>query len=220
MFSRLHPYRLEFFFFSQIAILFGSIIMPLAVYESFVAPLLFIFNLLAGILVISKKKYVSWFLSCLVTISSVILILDLSGFINNSAFSQIRMAIYFLFYVILTYEIIKQVWEAKQINKGVIFGLISGYISLGLIGFFICLSIELTIPNSFKGVVLGTNNFNDGLLYYSYITLSTIGYGDVLPVNSIAQKAAILIGFMGQFYLAIVSAIVVGKYINQLTPKN
>ena len=67
---------------------------------------------------------------------------------------------------------------------------------------------------------MGTNNFNDGLLYYSYITLSTIGYGDVLPVNAIAQKAAILIGFMGQFYLAIVSAIVVGKYINQLTLKN
>ena len=53
----------------------------------------------------------------------------------------------------------------------------------------------------------------DSLIYYSYITLLTIGYGEIYPVTSVAQKAAILVGLMGQFYLVIITAVVVEKYI-------
>ena len=53
------------------------------------------------------------------------------------------------------------------------------------------------------------------LMYFSYITLMTIGYGDILPVTPIAHKAAMFIGLIGQFYLVILTAIVVGKFINQ-----
>ena len=129
------------------------------------------------------------------------------------------MVVYFLFYALVTVELIKQVWHAKIISKNVILGLISGYISLGLIGFFICLSIELIHPNSFTGILNGTS-LTEGLMYYSYITLMTIGYGDILPVTPTAQKAAILIGLIGQIYLVVLTAIVVGKYINQVSMTN
>jgi hypothetical protein len=55
----------------------------------------------------------------------------------------------------------------------------------------------------------------DELLYYSYVTLMTIGYGEIVPITSIARKASILIGLMGQIYLVVLTAIIVGKYINQ-----
>jgi hypothetical protein len=49
----------------------------------------------------------------------------------------------------------------------------------------------------------------------------TIGYGEIVPATPVAQKAAILTGLMGQFYLVIVTAIVVGKYlINTEKPKD
>lgn len=120
----------------------------------------------------------------------------------------------FLFFIIVTYEIINQVWKTTFVDKTTIYGLVSGYISLGLIGFFICLSIELSNPNSFIGIAENLT-ITEGLMYYSYVTLLTIGYGDILPVTHLAQNAAILIGMTGQFYLVIVTAIVVGKYINQ-----
>ena len=53
----------------------------------------------------------------------------------------------------------------------------------------------------------------DSLLYYSYITLLTIGYGEIFPISPVAQKAAILIGLVGQFYFVIITAVVVEKYI-------
>ncbi len=94
----------------------------------------------------------------LLVITSIIVGSDFIEVKNKSLFGFIQMTAYFLFYIIVTLEIIKQVWNAKLVNKNVIFGLISGYISIGLIGFFIFLTIELIHPNSFSGLVLTSTN--------------------------------------------------------------
>jgi hypothetical protein len=214
MLKRFYPYRFQIFFFSQIAILFGSLIVPTYVFETFLSPVLFLLNLLTGIVLLSKKRKTMWFLVALLVISTFLLGSNLIETANEALVGLIKMGTYFLFYVVVTSEIIKQVWEAKKVSKNVIFGLVSGYISLGLIGFFICLSIEMAYSNSFSGLIVGVS-ITENLMYYSYITLLTIGYGDILPINALAHKAAILIGLMGQIYLVVITAIVVGKYINQ-----
>ncbi|TXG39226.1 ion channel [Seonamhaeicola maritimus] len=219
MLKRLYPYRFEVFFFSQIAILFGSLIVPSIVFETYLSPVLFLINLFAGIVLLSKQKKTMWFLVALLVLSAVILGSELIETVNENLVGPIKMLTYFLFYIVVTVEIIKQVWQAKKVSKNVIFGLVSGYISLGLIGFFICLSIEMVYPNSFSGLIDGIS-ITENLIYYSYITLLTIGYGDILPNSALAHKAAILIGLIGQIYLVVITAIVVGKYINQLSIKN
>ncbi|MFI1743085.1 ion channel [Thalassobellus sediminis] len=214
MLKRLYSYRFEIFFFSQVAILFGSLIVPSIIFETFLSPVIFLLNLLAGIVLLFKQKKTMWFLVLLLAISTFLLGSNLIETTNEALVGLIKMGTYFLFYVVVTSEIIKQVWQAKKVNKNVIFGLVSGYISLGLIGFFICLSIEMAYPNSFLGLIDGIS-ITENLMYYSYITLLTIGYGDILPISALAHKAAILIGLMGQIYLVVITAIVVGKYINQ-----
>ena len=212
--EKLYNHRFEIFFFSQIAILFGSLIVPTNLFESILAPLLFLANLLAGILLISRKKNLMWFFVVLLAIISIVFGFSLVENNDERLFNFIRMGTYFLFYFLVTFEIINQVWNSEVVNKNVIFGLVSGYVSLGLIGFFICLSIEMTYPNSFQGL-LENISLTENLMYYSYITLLTIGYGDILPVSSLSQKATILIGLIGQVYLVVITAIVVGKYIGQ-----
>ncbi len=214
MLEKLFPYRFEIFFFSQITILFGSLIVPATFFEAFLSPILFLINLFAGIVLLSKQKKTMWFLVALLVISTVLLGSEWIETTNEALVGPIKMLTYFLFYVVVTIEIIKQVWQANKVNKNVIFGLVSGYVSLGLIGFFICLSIEMVYPNTFSGLIENIS-ITENLMYYSYITLLTIGYGDILPVSALAHKAAILIGLMGQTYLVVITAIVVGKYINQ-----
>lgn len=219
MIEKLYPYRFEVFFFSQVTILFGSLIVPSVLFENVVSPILFQINLLAGILLLSKKKNLMWFFVVLLIITGIIFGSTLLENRNEKLFNFVRMVTCFLFYVVVTLEIIQQVWKAELINKNVILGLISGYISLGLIGFFICISIEMADQGSFKGLVISNSNpemITEELMYYSYITMLTIGYGDIVPVTVLSKKAAILIGLIGQFYLVINTAIVVGKYINQL----
>ncbi len=218
MIKELYRYRFEIFFFSQIAILFGSLIFPPIFFEAILAPLLFVMNLIAGIILISKRKKLMLFFTVLLAVTLFTFGLTLLENHESRIYDYLQMASFFLFYMVVTIEIINQVWSIKKVNKNVILGLVSGYISLGLLGFFICLSIEMTYPESFQGLFFTESNpeqLTQRLIYYSFITLLTIGYGDILPVTALAQKAAVLIGLMGQFYLVIITAAVVGKYINQ-----
>ncbi len=216
MIDRLYKNRFEFFFFSVLAILFGSLVIPKSFFETVMMPVFFLVNIASGILLMSKKKNLMWFL--IVTFGVALFIFGKSMLYNqlSDSYRFIRLTIYFLFYILVTLEIIKQVWKAPFVNKNVVIGLMSGYICLGLIGFFIFSGIEMSVPNSFNGFPMGEENLVDrasSLLYFSYITLLTIGYGQIVPVTAIGQKAVILVGLSGQFYIVILTAVVVEKYI-------
>ncbi len=95
-------------------------------------------------------------------------------------------------------------------------GLASGYISLGFVSFFLFMLIETVAPGSFKGTLLETSSLTvraDSIMYYAFITLLTIGYGEIVPITPMAQKAAIFTGLAGQFYLIIIMTVVLEKYI-------
>lgn len=212
----LYPYRFTIFLVSLLFILFGTLFIPSKLFVVFVNPLFFIVNILAGILLIWKKKKVkNLFVFLFFTIIFIYILSSLLT-IDEKSLTYIRFGILFLFYSIVTYEIITQVWKSKKVTRGVIFGLMSGYISLGLVGFFICMSVEIIEPDSFSGLVsqqLNNEGNGDDLMYFSFITLLTIGYGDILPVSQLARNASVIIGLLGQFYLVIVTAVVVEKYI-------
>jgi len=211
--NKLYNNRFELFLISQLGVLFGSLFFPFQLFESFILPLLLLINLTAGVVLAQKKPILKKVLIGLIVIGIIAHIVQ--NFILNVDLDVLRLVIYFLFYILVVSELITQVWKSKIVNKNIISGLVSGYISLGLIAFFICLSIEALEPNSFSGI--NAEYYKDDLMYYSYITLLTIGYGDVLPITPLAQKAAIFIGLIGQMYLVVITAIVVGKYINQIS---
>lgn len=213
MVEKFYPYRFELFLFTQLIILFGSLLIPLQWFEEWLMPIVIIFNIITGIILVSKKIILG-------KVLWVILVLSLFVFIANTitqesalSINYLEFGLYFIFYAIVTMDIIRQVWQAKIVGKNVILGLISGYISLGLLAFFMCLTIYILYPDSFSGLN-PTMDITEQLMYYTYITLMTIGYGDILPVTPIAQKASVFIGLIGQFYLVILTATVVGKYIN------
>lgn len=212
----LYPYRFTIFLVSLLFILFGTLLVPLELFDVYVTPIFFIVNILAGMLLISKKKKLQGFFITLFILSIAVVLFSSYLFEDEEGYRYIRFAILFFFYCFVTYEIIAQVWQSTEVNRGVILGLMSGYICLGLVGFFICLAIELAEPGSFTGLPaleLNPEAKRDSLAYYSFVTLLTIGYGEITPVSKLARNASVMIGLMGQFYLVIVTAVVIEKYI-------
>jgi hypothetical protein len=57
------------------------------------------------------------------------------------------------------------------------------------------------------------------LMYFSLITLATVGYGDILPVSETARMLAVIEAIVGQFYIAVVVAVFVGTYAAQRRPE-
>ncbi|MGD1846025.1 MAG: ion channel [Salibacteraceae bacterium] len=215
MLEKLYQLRFEVFLTTQLLILFGSLLVTQEVHEEFLLPGLFLLNIAVGILILSKQKKLMWF-SMLLFGTAVLIFGDSMISRRGEEGSLVRLAIYFLFYTVLTFNIIRQVWTSKTVTRKVILGLMSGYLALGFLGFFLFMSIELLHPTSFTGLLLEAGDFRlkmDGIMYYSFITLLTIGYGEIVPVTPVAQKAAILVGLAGQFYLVIITAVVVEKYI-------
>jgi hypothetical protein len=178
--------------------------------------ILFLVNIISGMVLISKKKLFKKFFIAIFSAMFILFVLNLIKGGEREGLSFIRFGVYFLFYISVTIEIITQVWNAKTVNKNVIVGLMSGYVSIGLLAFFVFSSIELSTPNSFNGLLIDGTEFSskiDALLYYSYITVLTIGFGDIVPVTAIAQKATVFIGLCGQFYIVIITAVVVQKFM-------
>jgi voltage-gated potassium channel len=58
------------------------------------------------------------------------------------------------------------------------------------------------------------------MLYYSFVTLSTLGYGDIIPVHRVAQNWAAMEAMIGQFFIAIVIARLVSMYTIEKTTKS
>ena len=220
MLRKFYPYRFELLFFSQILILFGSLFFPLGFYEVFLSPIIFILNLLASVILFLENKTKMWMVITLLIVAIFCFGIDVFKISFDDSFTFLHLGTFFLFYILLTVELVGQVWSAKRVGKNVILGLISGYISLGLLGFFICMIIEMATPGSFSTILessLAGAPPVEKLIYYSYITLMTIGYGEIVPLTTMARKASIFIGLMGQIYSVILTAIIVGKYISQRT---
>ncbi|OIQ27318.1 MAG: hypothetical protein BM564_12530 [Bacteroidetes bacterium MedPE-SWsnd-G2] len=217
-YHKLYDLRFELFFLSLVFVLFGSIIFPFKIFEDIIMPVLFISNICSGIILISKRSKLLKVFIAMVFILALLLVVNVVTGAKSEPLvnGYIRMGIYYIFYVTVTYEIITQVWRSAIVDRKVIIGLMSGYISLGLVSFFIFLSILMSDENAFRGLKIISEYESSpiqSLIYYSYITLLTIGYGDIVPVSNLAQKASILVGLMGQFYMVIITAVVIEKYI-------
>ena len=213
--EKLYKYRFELFFLSLICILFGSLFFPKEFFANKISPILFLVNILSGIQFFMKKKKLVLLVALLfLTVLGVYLFNIITNSEDDSR-RYLKLFAYFTFYCLVTFQIIRQVWNAKTVDRSVIFGLMSGYVSLGLIGFFTFFCIELAAPGSFNGILFDSTIAVkiDEILYFSYITIMTIGYGDISPATDMAQKASMLFGMIGQFYLVIVTAVVIEKYI-------
>ena len=65
MIDKLYEYRFNIFITTQLIILFGSLLFPPEFFDNALSPILFLINTLTGILLISKKKKLMWFLIAL-----------------------------------------------------------------------------------------------------------------------------------------------------------
>ncbi len=101
-----------------------------------------------------------------------------------------------------------------EITIEIIKAAMSAYFLIGLMWSFVYLAIEVLRPGSFQ-VASGTPLNHDQFIYFSFVTLTTVGYGDVTPISNGARSLAILEAVMGQFYLAVTVARLVSIHLAQ-----
>ena len=166
-------------------------------------------------LVASKRMYMAaW------SLVAAKIVFDVVAYIEPSAGIHIaETVVMFAFFVLATAFSLKRVLEGDVVDMNRIAGGISIYMLIGLIWASLYFFLSLLDPQAFNGVSdfrsddaqLLRGAYMD-LLYYSYVTLSTLGYGEITPVSRAAQSLAYLEAICGVMYVAVLVSALVGSY--------
>lgn len=133
---------------------------------------------------------------------------------NISIFSGI------LFYFYIVGLLVYYVFRQKTVELELIYAALAGFLLLGTTWsniYYLIYSIE---PSSFTNLDLGHTDLRYKFVYFSFTTLSTLGYGDITPTNASAQSWCILEAIIGQIYMVVLVAGLVGGFTNSINRKD
>ena len=164
-----------------------------------------------GILLFFKNKYLKIFFILFFVILTIGFVEDLLAPNHYYLYFGITYVWYFL---MLSFKVFNKVLLSKEVNKEMLSAVICGFILLILVASLIFITIESIYTHSFSNLGIGLEKWNN-LRYYSFISITTVGFGDIVPLNKLAKNATAILSLIGHFYTVIVTAIFIGKYINK-----
>lgn len=113
--------------------------------------------------------------------------------------------------------IVGHLFQRRDVTTDTILGAIVAYLLAAVAFALVFEIIELRNPGSFSGLPVGTNAAEGELanasMYFSLVCITTMGFGDIVPVSNIARPLAVIEGVFGQLYLAVMIARLVGLHI-------
>ncbi len=140
-------------------------------------------------------------------------------FVKNDFIHLIDFITTVLFLVAIVVLMIRHIARSRDVNSTIILSAINGYLLLGVLS-AVLLAISDVVHHHLyasggQAIIFPGENvpqFSD-YLYFSFVTLSTLGYGDVTPVSHLARSMTVLIAITGQLYMTILIAMLVGKFL-------
>lgn len=214
------------FFYLLISLLFVLLAYPMfekALWAGKLLAAFFTFILVAGVYVASGEHKVKFKISLFLAIPTILFLWTDQFTPQDHSWSLYldivaeTLIVLFTFYTAVC--VIMHLMEAKKITADILAGAACAYLLLGISWGILYSMIELVTPGSFIGpdhlVPLSAQKWSI-FNYYSFVTLTTLGYGDIIPVTMRAQSSAILEAVTGVLFTALLVSRLVGMYLYQL----
>lgn len=132
--------------------------------------------------------------------------------LDNQVISLIYYSTGLFFLCYVTYSLIISLHNDDKVNAHLILWSIAWYILLWLMWAFVYTIIEILVPWSFSGSLMWYSWFPE-YLYFSFVSLTTLGFWDIVPINPFAQSRAVLFSVAWQMYLMVFIGVIVWKYV-------
>ncbi|MGB5365238.1 MAG: potassium channel family protein [Polyangiales bacterium] len=141
------------------------------------------------------------------------MVLDHSGF----SLASIALLIVWLGYAVAL--ILTALFRMREVGTNAILGAIVAYVLTAVAFASLYLMVELIQPGSFTGLPAGGNQaeLESALLYFSVVSITTMGYGDITPISGLARSLSSIEGMFGTLYLAVMIARLVGLHSSRPT---
>jgi hypothetical protein len=130
---------------------------------------------------------------------------------RSPTLTGIRWAFLAAFFALTAVGLFSYLRNSRSVDRAQLYTAVNIYLLLGLLWAALYLAIDAFSPGSIQ---IGSHpaDRQTDLLYFSLITLSTIGYGDIVPLSGEARILAALEGVTGVLYIAITVALLVGRF--------
>jgi hypothetical protein len=212
------------FFFLLISLLLLCFFHPFVqrgVEGTIILDIVFLAILLSSIFVISERKNVfviSLLLGCAAFGSTV-----LNYSLMTVSLQLVAISAYGLFFIVMAVTILSTIVKTKKVTIETIYASICVYLLLGVIWTMLFSAVEIIEPGSFLSGGASIVDFNGNpvklhiyanFIYYSFVTLTTLGYGDIIPVSPYARALSSLEAVIGQLFIAVLIAGLVGMHIS------
>lgn len=179
-----------------------------------------------AVVVVFAASYVShglrrlWILAFLVSLLLVTVGLDM--FLHDSIVS--RTILFLVLLVILartSISVLTFVLEEGKVGAEHIYGAICAYVLIAMAFATLDFLLESLLPGSFSGVQVKmvTDRGWWQFFYFSFTTLSTVGYGDIVPLTMRARSFVVIEQLVAVFYVAILIARLTGMYSSGTKPE-
>jgi len=206
MLDKLYHRRFSIFLFSFLLLIFGDLFLPIP-NESLLQTILWVQNIACSFMLFIQESVRAKLLVWVVFLATIIArLLLFVGYDGSLGF----VFIYVIYFVLISYEIFKDLQQQKAVGLEMISAAFCGYILLGVLASIVFFTLDQR-TKAFTSTLANTQYAD--YLYFSFITLLTIGYGDITPVSELAQKLVIIVALIGHFYTVFVMAVVIGKYL-------
>jgi Ion channel len=157
--------------------------------------------MVAGVLVISASPTATIIMFAAFAVNVAVIIVRLIKPLPYDLY--LVAAAWFIIVCILGFVVARKVFERGPVNYHRIVGAVLLYLLIAMAFVSLFMLVGLRVPNAFNGLVLEDNQkMASGLIYFSFVTLTSIGYGDIVPVHPVARSLCNLETIIGQLYPA------------------
>ena len=106
------------------------------------------------------------------------------------------------------------IFKSEDVTIEVIYAAILVYLLMALMWSFVYVLLDLINSASFNVALIPGQSYQMRFIYYSFVTITTLGYGDITPTTELASSFSILEAVVGQLYLVVVVAKLVGMHVS------
>jgi hypothetical protein len=158
-------------------------------------------GMVLGVLVMSRSPVALALITVAVAMNAVGAVLR---FHQLSTFDvYLVSAAWLLMAMTLGWVVARQVFAKGRVNYHRVIGAVLLYLLIGLFFVAAFAFVGLLIPNAFQGIKIEDSTaLASNLIYFSFVTLTSTGYGDVLPIHPIARSLCNIETIVGQLYPA------------------
>jgi len=191
------------------------VVAPLISMESswFVIEIIFDSLLLAGVYSVGPSRQRLSFLVLTVVTLAVRWGELLSG-ATGLDMTALALTVVWLVYALAI--IVAHLFNRRDVSVDTILGAVVAYLLAAVAFSMLFQIIEIASPGSFTGLPATAQEdrpeMGNAMVYFSFVCITTMGYGDIVPVSNLARPLAVIEGVFGQLYLAVMIARLVGLH--------